>query len=216
MQALQRNHLDCVARMFETADVFVFTMGLTEAWISNADGAVFPLCPGTVAGTYDDRSYRFHNLSSAEVRADMERFLSELRAINPKVEVLLTVSPVPLMATATPQQVFVASSYSKSVLRAVAGELYDAYDFVEYFPSYEIITAPFMQGFFFEPDRREVSPHGVAHVMKSFFAAHKPTQASPVDIVASNTPPPALSEAERKERVKCDEELLAEFGEGAE
>ncbi|EIE48906.1 GSCFA domain-containing protein [Salipiger aestuarii] len=210
LEMLRRDHLARVLDMFERAEVFVFTLGLTEAWLSAADGTAFPLCPGTAGGTFDPARHRFRNLSAAEVRADMDAFLTELRALNPSVEVFLTVSPVPLMATATQAQVAVASSYSKSVLRAVAGELCDAHDFVDYFPSYEIITQPFMQGYFFEPDRREVSPHGVAHVMKTFFAAQggAPMPAAPAP------PEPELSEAERAERVKCDEELLAVFGEG--
>lgn len=210
LEMLRRDHLDRVLDMFERADVFVFTLGLTEAWLSADDGTAFPLCPGTAGGTFDPARHVFRNLTAAEVRADMDAFLTDLRALNPKVEVFLTVSPVPLMATATQAQVAVASSYSKSVLRAVAGELCDAYDFVDYFPSYEIITQPFMQGYFFEPDRREVSPHGVAHVMKTFFAAQGGTPMPQ----APAQPEPELPEAERAERVKCDEELLAVFGEG--
>ena len=210
LAALMRYHLQCVADMFERAEVFVFTLGLTEAWLSCADGAVFPLCPGTAGGRYDDTKYRFHNLTAQEVRADMEAFISELRAINSKVEIFLTVSPVPLMATATDQQVAVASSYSKSVLRAAAGELYQAHDFVDYFPSYEIITQPFMQGYFFEPDAREVSTHGVAHVMRIFFDEQSSLTR---EVGAPATSAPALTAAECAERLKCDEELLAVFGE---
>ena len=39
-------HLAAVRQMFETLDVFVFTLGLTECWRSKEDGAVFPICPG--------------------------------------------------------------------------------------------------------------------------------------------------------------------------
>src|SRR5205809_2227323 len=39
-------HLGCVRRVFEECDVFVFTLGLTEGWISEVDGTVFPLAPG--------------------------------------------------------------------------------------------------------------------------------------------------------------------------
>ena len=34
---------------FRDLDVFVFTLGLTEAWVAKADGAVFPLAPGVVS-----------------------------------------------------------------------------------------------------------------------------------------------------------------------
>nr|WP_262984797.1 GSCFA domain-containing protein [Sphingomonas daechungensis] len=45
LAADRRQHLTAVRRMFETLDVFVFTLGLTECWRSKEDGAVFPLCP---------------------------------------------------------------------------------------------------------------------------------------------------------------------------
>ena len=149
MLALQKSHLEAVAQLFQTADIFVFTLGLTEAWEARSDGAVFPLCPGTAGGNFDEEAHAFRNLTCAEVRADMEEFIAILRDINPEIRLFLTVSPVPLMATATRQQVAVATSHSKSVLRAVAGELYQDHGFVDYFPSYEIITSPFMKGFSF-------------------------------------------------------------------
>lgn len=211
LEMLRRDHLGRVLDMFERADVFVFTLGLTEAWLSADDGTAFPLCPGTAGGRFDPARHVFRNLTCAEVRADMEAFVSELRALNPGVRIFLTVSPVPLMATATQAQVAVASSYSKAVLRAVAGELCDVHDFIDYFPSYEIITQPFMQGYFFEADKREVSPHGVAHVMKTFFDAQGGAPSAPAP-----DPAPEPAEAERAERVKCDEELLAAFGETGE
>jgi len=173
-QALQKDHLERVAEMFRQQEVFVFTLGMTEAWLSTEDGAAFPMCPGTVAGVYDETKYRFHNLTAAEVRADMEASIAALRAINPALKILLTVSPVAMMATATNKQVAVANAYSKSVLRTVAGELYDTHDFVDYFPSYEIITAPFMKGSFLAAGQRDVTPEGVEFVMKQFMAQHQP------------------------------------------
>lgn len=38
-------HFAAVRAMFAQADVFVFTFGLTEAWMHKSDGAVFPVAP---------------------------------------------------------------------------------------------------------------------------------------------------------------------------
>lgn len=207
----QRNyHLGCVAEMFKTADIFVFTLGLTEAWLSKADGANFPLCPGTAGGRYDDTQYAFHNLTVSDVLADMHEFIALARQVNPTLKFFFTVSPVPLMATATDAQVAVATSYSKAVLRAAAEDLYRSYDFVDYFPSYEIITSPFMKGYFFEPDAREVSPHGVAHVMSVFFSQHSKPH-SGADDTGSEAPAASPDAAVTHEQVKCDEEILNSF-----
>jgi hypothetical protein len=185
--ALREHHLAAVRRMFATLDVFVFTMGLTEGWESTSDGTMFAVAPGTVAGTYDPKKYVFHNLRHAEVRKDLMAFWDRLRAINPTARVLLTVSPVPLAATATQNHVLVATTYSKSVLRAVAGELAEDVEDIHYFPSYEIISSHPARGMFFEPDLRNVNMFGVNYVMSHFFSGllaaefGGPPLAAPVD-----------------------------------
>jgi hypothetical protein len=78
------------------------------------------------------------------------------------------VSPVPLVATYTSANVLVASSYSKAVLRAAAGEVEARHPHVAYFPSYEIISHAASFGQYLESDLREVAARGVHHVMTSF------------------------------------------------
>lgn len=165
----RKQHLACVRRLFETLDVFVFTLGLTECWRSRADGAVFPVCPGVEGGEFDPERYEFLNQSVGDVIADLTAFVDMLSAINPKAQIVLTVSPVPLAATATPgENVLVATTYSKSVLRVAAGEMQRKYSHIHYFPSYEIITGAFSRGAYYASDLRNVTEAGVAHVMRLF------------------------------------------------
>ena len=42
-----KEHLAAVRKAFEEMDVFIFTLGLTESWINNQDGAVYPLAPAS-------------------------------------------------------------------------------------------------------------------------------------------------------------------------
>lgn len=165
-------HLRCVARMLAEAGVFVFTLGLTEAWINNKRGHSYPVCPGTAAGSYDPDSHHFHNFSFAETLADMRSVLRLLRGINPGLKVILTVSPVPLMATMEHDHVVVATSASKAVLRGVCADLEHDDAQLQYFPSFEIISATASQGCYFEPDQRTIRPEGVAHVMRTFLSAY--------------------------------------------
>lgn len=184
MRVCRAGHLAAVRRMFEQVDVFVFTLGLTESWQSKLDGAVYPLCPGTVAGEYSDQKYEFHNFSAAEVLDDLSVFISKLRAIRPSARLLLTVSPVSLVATASPVHVLVATTYSKAVLRAVAGEIAASHDFVDYFPSFDLLASHPMRGMFYAPDMREVTAAGVEFVMQHFFAQHHVPRESQVDDAA--------------------------------
>lgn len=168
--ALRKLHLAAVRKMFAELDLFVFTMGLTEGWELVSDGTMFPTAPGTIAGTYRPGEHVLRNLRHHEVREDMMAFWERLRSVNPTARMLLTVSPVPLAATATDNHVLVATTWSKSVLRSVAGELAEDVPDIHYFPSYEIICSHPARGMFYEPDLRNVNPFGVNLVMSHFFS----------------------------------------------
>lgn len=165
----RKRHLACVRQAFETHDVLVFTLGLTEHWRSRSDGAAYPLCPGVAGGNFDPSQHEFHNLTAQEVAADMAAFLERLRQVNAKSRVLLTVSPVPLVATASSDHVLVATVRSKAVLRVAADVAAGSDASVDYFPSYEIITGQHAGGAYFEDDLRSVTETGVSHVMQVFF-----------------------------------------------
>jgi len=164
-------HLAQVRRLFTECDVFVFTLGLTEAWVEQGSGIVFPVCPGTAAGEFDPARHGFVNFEYPEILADLEWVREFVAGVNPGMRWIVTVSPVPLVATATSDPVIVASTYSKAVLRAVAGRFAQVHEGVEYFPSFEIISSAQSFGQYLEGDLREVSPRGVNHVMRQFAGA---------------------------------------------
>lgn len=214
LQASRRGVLAAIRRAVTEADVFVFTMGLTECWRDRESGLEYAMCPGTLAGRFDADQHEFVNQSFIGIRRDMRAALKILRQANPKLKVLLTVSPVPLTATASGEHVLTATSHSKSVLRAVAGELAVEFSHVDYFPSYEIITHPAYRGMFYAPNQRSVVAQGVNHVMESFFACQ--SEAFPWLARKSKRggqPSSGGKAAAAKARaVKCDEEFLDAFG----
>jgi hypothetical protein len=167
---LRRVHLKRVKALLSSMDVFVFTLGLTEAWVSRTDFTVYPTAPGAIAGTWNSEKYKFVNFRYFDVMNDLKASLEILRSFNPKLRVILTVSPVPIKATASGDHVLVANTQSKSTLRAVAGDLAAEDRTVAYFPSYELIVSHSMRGMFFNPDLRTVNPGGVDYVMSKFFA----------------------------------------------
>ncbi|MGJ4962400.1 GSCFA domain-containing protein [Bradyrhizobium sp. HKCCYLRH3061] len=165
-----KQHLKAVRQLIETADVFIFTLGLTECWVSTLDGTVYPTCPGCgSAGDFDEARYAFHNLSVTETTSYLSEAITLMTAANPRLKIVLTVSPVPLAATMEPRHVLQATTYSKSVLRVAAEEMVRRHENVHYFASYEIITSAKNAGTFFAEDARTVTPEGVARAMKLFF-----------------------------------------------
>jgi len=213
MRADRSWHLGCVRQMFEALDVFVFTLGLTECWASTVDGAVFPICPGVDGGVFDPARHRFHNLSVQEVVDDMTAVIRALKSVNPTAQVLLTVSPVPLAATAEPgAHVLTATTYSKAVLRAAAGMLSNGDPAVHYFPSYEIITSNASRGRYYSDDLRNVTEAGVNHVMrlvlKHATGGSDATDATPRRPVERPTDRPSFDKVQEWVEVMCDEEQL--------
>lgn len=169
---IRQRHLERLAPMLGEADVFVFTLGLTEAWRCRDTGRIFPSCPGVIAGEFDPDRHEFVNLRYPDLIADLQAMRAALHGFKPGMRILLTVSPVPLTATATGGHVLPATQYSKAALRAAAGDFADAHPDVDYFPAYEIVTNPAAGGRFFADDLRQVTADGVAAVMRSFMGAH--------------------------------------------
>jgi hypothetical protein len=214
----REQHFACVRQMFENLDVFVFTLGLTECWTSRSDGAVFPICPGVQGGQFAKNRHVFVNETVHDVVSEMSAFLVHLARVNPRAQVILTVSPVPLAATARrDQHVLTATSYSKAVLRVAAEMLTQNFPHVSYFPSYEIITGSFSRGAYYADDLRNVLENGVNHVMRLFMkhatgeepaevAGEKKRQATAETAAIPANDRQAL--AARLVQVECDEARL--------
>lgn len=207
----RRYHLTQVRNLLESCDLFVFTLGLTEAWVCQRSGRALPTAPGTIAGDYNSELYKFKNYTHSAIKNDFMRFMELVWSVQKsrRCKFLLTVSPVPLTATATDNHVLVATSYSKSTLRSVAGELYDEYSEVDYYPSYEIISSPWSRGIFYEPNMRGISSAGVDAAMRVFFLEHN--LSSQVDVLSTTVVPAKLDDEEVDDDVVCEEALLESF-----
>lgn len=162
------SHFSGVRAAVDEMDVFVFTLGLTEAWIDTRDGAVFPIAPGVMGGTYDPDTVAFKNFNSDEVFEDLFAALAFLQQRRPDLKVILTVSPVPLSATYENRHVLVSTVLSKAILRIAAERCVEAFDNCAYFPSFDIITSPHARGQYYDVNCRDVTPAGVQHVMGLF------------------------------------------------
>jgi hypothetical protein len=162
-------HLHAVAEMLRDMDVFVFTLGLTEAWTNGRHGYCYPVVPGAIAGDFSAEDHRFVNYSFGDVTRGLRNVIDLVSRANPAARILFTVSPVGLVATAEPRNVMVSTSASKSILRAAIDEVVRQYEAVDYFPSYEIITGPYGRGRYWAEGLRDVTGAGVETVMDVFF-----------------------------------------------
>jgi len=127
-------------RLFEnafTSETVIITLGLIECWLDRATGHYVEFGPYMRRHNAEGR-FAFKRLSFAEALDYTRRAVDLLLADGPR-NVLITTSPVPLARTFTVDDVITANTYSKSVLRAVAGQVAEEYPSVDYFPSYESV-----------------------------------------------------------------------------
>ncbi|WP_224813884.1 GSCFA domain-containing protein [Hasllibacter sp. MH4015] len=200
---MREQHLGAVADALRQADVIVFTLGLTEAWEHRATGTVYPTAPGTIAGTYDPDTFRFANYGVIDIVEDFTALQDAIAPLNPNAKWLLTVSPVPLAATASDQHVLPATMRSKSVLRTVCDMLSDGSGDIDYFPSYELVTSPAHRQSPFADDLRSVRPEIVGRIMQTFLSAH-----GLADAVAEEA---STDNADPQDDAICEDILLDAF-----
>ena len=83
-------HLKCVRDVFINSDWLIFTLGLTEAWRSKVDGAIYPIAPGVFGGEFNELEHEFINFSVFDVLDDLRIFINKCRSINANLKILLT------------------------------------------------------------------------------------------------------------------------------
>jgi len=204
-------HFKALRTAMESMAVFVFTLGLTESWMDIRDGSVFPLAPGVAGGQFDSSIFMFHNFGVEGVVADLQWCIDFIRERNPAVRFLMTVSPVPLNATAIDRHVYVSTASSKATLRVAAEVICSQNPQCDYFPAYEIITSPFARGSYFGPDCREVTEAGVQHVMSTFIRHYADELPDPgtIDPGGNESLPSYLENMENMMEALCDEERIS-------
>ena len=204
-------HYTAVRKVFEECRVFIFTLGLTEGWLGINSGAVIPVHPGVIRTQETAEDYVFHNFTVNEIYNDLTTFLSHLQHVNPNVKVLLTVSPVPLAATYLDRHVVTSSTYSKSVLRVAAEYMLEHYPCVDYFPSYEMVLSPSVDGISFAEDLRTVRPEVVENIMGIFARTYKSelnNSSFIVKEISDETRDREFRKLQNLSEVICDDDLI--------
>jgi len=163
----RRELLTSVTRRISKCRVVVITLGLVEVWRDKTTDVFINRIIPDMLRLYPDR-YELHTTNFADNLSNLERVHALLKQFgHHDFEIIVTVSPVPLMATFSSDDVVVANTYSKSLLRAVAQEWATKHENVHYFPSYEIVqnSDPTLT---WDEDRRHVKGAVVQHIMKLF------------------------------------------------
>ena len=184
--------IESVTRRIVQCRVVIITLGLAEVWRDKIADVFLNHTPIPEARRSHPDRYEFHITNFAQNLSNLERVHTLLsRFGHPDVQIVVTVSPVPLMATFSGEDVVIANTYSKSVLRTAAQEWAAAHKNVHYFPSYEIVQNS-DRLVTWEEDLRHVKGEVTRHIMRLFlrhYLAGSPD--TPYKLSASPNPVPA-------------------------
>jgi hypothetical protein len=168
----RRGLINMVNQRIAQCRVVIITLGLVEVWRDTATNIFINATPIPELFRRCPSRYEFHV-------TDFSQNLANLQAIHAlvarfgysEVHFVVTVSPVPLMATFSGDDVVLANTYSKSLLRTVAQEWASMHDNVHYFPSYEIVQNS-ERAVAWEEDLRHVKDKVANHIMDLFLGSY--------------------------------------------
>lgn len=165
--------------IFAKTDLFVLTFGLSEVWYDEQTGGVF--WRSIPQDKYDPARHKFRVTTVEENKDNIRAIYRLIRKHRPNARIIMTLSPVPLVATFRPESCISANSVSKAVLRVALDEMMRELGdegYLHYWPSYEIITDVFHMPF--KQDRRHLPRAVLDFVMLLFeqvWCETKPSEA---------------------------------------
>jgi hypothetical protein len=167
----RRNALMSCTKEILKCNTIIITLGLSELWWDN--GANCYRNTSVLPRILDAEQNRFelHVLSYQDIFSYLSRALNLIKLINPQSRILLTVSPVPMNYTYTSNDVMVANTYSKSVLRAAVEEAINTFPNVFYYPSYETVILS-QRDLAWENDMMHVQPKMVKKIVSRMIAKY--------------------------------------------
>ena len=137
-EAAVRSHRAASRRAFEEIGVLGLTLGQNESWVDKTTGLHWASHPKRLGGPVDPARFEVVQPAFQECVGWLEEAIDVLVAANPRLRIVMTVSPVPAHAVFDDPAVITSSFANKCQLRAVAEVVRRSRaDRVFYFPSFE-------------------------------------------------------------------------------
>lgn len=167
---LERRQLvyEIFKNVFKT-ELVTITLGLVEAWYDQKHDAFIQFAP-TREMRKEKGRFKFCQMTYP-LCLDYVRKSIEIIRRESKCKFLITTSPVSLARTFTSMDVIIANTESKSILRAVCGQIDRDFDFVGYFPSFESASLTKSPDVYLS-DNIHVSPEFVGEIVGSLVASY--------------------------------------------
>lgn len=153
--------------VLKSAQILVITLGQNEAWRDMDSGLVWANRPPQDIIDANDKRFSVERFEQSYVQDLMRSTLRKLFDLNPRLQVILTISPVPAAATFVEKSVIAEAWANKALLRVVAEDIVQEFaGSVSYFPSFEMVLA--YNPYSFRADNRHVMPDVVDRILHVF------------------------------------------------
>ncbi len=143
-------------------DVALFTLGTNHVYRLNETGEIVDNCQKR-----PQRLFTEEELSVDECADYLQQAVDMLKAANPQVRVILTVSPIRYAKYG-----FHDSQLSKATLLLAADKVVKANPCCRYFPAYEIVNDELRDYRFYKADMLHPSEQAVEYIHELFFDAY--------------------------------------------
>jgi hypothetical protein len=145
-------------QVLESASHILVTFGTAWIYEYGDRGQIVANCHKQPSGLFEKRL-----LHQEEILKAYSSFFNILKRVNKKAKVLITVSPVRHTKDGIPE-----NQLSKSILRLAAHDLSESHEFVEYFPSYEIMMDELRDYRFYKEDMIHPSAQAEDYIWERF------------------------------------------------
>ena len=163
------------------ADCVTITLGLIETFYDTEQDIYLCAAPNGQLKRLSQDRFELKTLTFLESYEMVRKAIEIIRRRNPDVKILITTSPIALTRTFSEDDVIIANCYSKSVLRAICGQLSSEIPKTDYFPSYESATIT-KSWDIYDPDMLHLSKSFVSKIVSRL-----------VDYYFTEVPPAAVS-----------------------
>jgi hypothetical protein len=167
----RRAGVTATVRLVRDCRFVVITLGLVEVWYDRQLGVYLNATMPRFLLDREPARYVLRVLDYNECVSGLEETWELLqRHGRPDLQIFLSVSPQPLAATFTSNDVLVANTYSKSTQLAAARDFTVRHANVHYLPNYESVTSS-ARRFAWKSDLRHVTEDMVNRVTGTFLAS---------------------------------------------
>ena len=127
-------------QIIKDSNVFILTLGVAPAFFDRATGDFVLPRPSALNSRVLAEKYRYRTTSVQENVDNVLYLINFVRSISPKIKIVVTVSPVPLVASFEYESAVQADCLSKSTMRLVAHEVVNNSNIedIVYWPSFEV------------------------------------------------------------------------------